>query len=149
MGAGGRLIFVVPGQECVRAGAKRLLLRLDKESAFFSPTKNLTSLPPAPRWDVRYYDSQPQPSENCARSAHALLDVLQAVNVHSSMSVHELAQSRGNRAYQIDMTSCGWHALHYIETEMRRFAGEGQYPNFLNLGKRVELLRLIMQKFKD
>ena len=60
------------------------------------------------------------------RTAHALLDALQAVHVHSPLSVHELAQSRGNRAYQIDGTSCGWHALHYIETEMRRFAGEGQ-----------------------
>ena len=72
------------------------------------------------------FDSLRKPSENCARCAHALLDALQAVHVHSPMSVHELAQSRGNRAYQIDWTSCGWHALRYIETEMRRFAGEGQ-----------------------
>ena len=89
------------------------------------------------------------PSAACAACAHALLDALQAVNAYNTKPVGELAQSRANCARQLDGTSCGWHALHYVETEMRRYAGEGQYPVCFVRAQRVELLRLLINKFRE
>ena len=76
-----------------------------------------------------------------------MLDALQAVNVRNAKPAEELAQSRTNRARQLDGTSCGWHALHYVETEMRRYGGEGMYPVCFDFNHRVGLVLAFIGKF--
>ena len=45
-------------------------------------------------------------------------------------------------------TACGYHVLHFIEIEMRRSLGEGEWPCRYDVGKRVRLLQAIWRKFR-
>ena len=119
--------------------------RVDHELEFINPLEKLALLPNSEQWAVRYYDSLRAPSRTCAARAVALLEAHQSVCVKSHAAPKELDTARANRALQDDSTSCGWWALCCVESEMRRYLGEGQWPIGFNLPVHTAGLRQICE----
>jgi hypothetical protein len=136
-------------KDCDPAAAYKWYSRVEKEMNILAPLES-SSVKKTSTWSfVRYYDSLPTASSSCAEAAHALLDCLQGNGVHTAMTAEDLRSARANRTTQTDATSCGWHVLHFIETEMRRFRGEGQWSFVFDLGQRVGQLRRILARFQS
>ncbi len=122
--------------------------RLEKENQLIEPCEKLAPLPASAWWDIRYYDSLRNPSVAASQAAHSVLNGLQSVNVHNPMTAAELRTTRQNSAMQGNSTSCGFHVLHFIETEMRRSMGEGVWPASYDVAKRVQLLSPLWAKLR-
>ena len=135
-------------QFCNHAKETRWLARLDRENELLHPLRELQPLPESSGWDIRYYDSLQVPSEECSKAAEALLYGLQNANVLNAPTAEELKKYRKNKHMEDRNTACGYHVLHFIETEMRRSLGEGEWPCCYNVGKRVRLLQGIWRKFR-
>ena len=134
---------------CAPEHAARWSARLSAEEKFFDPCSLLPPLPEATWWDIRYYDSLRATSSGCARCAVALLDALQTAGVHNVMTAGELGKARRNTAYQRDATSCGYWATHYVETEFRRYAGEGDFAFPFARDRRAELAGALIKRFRE
>ena len=120
----------------------------DGEKELLNLREELQPLPESPGWDIRYYDSLQVPSEECSKAAEVLLYGLQNANVLNAPTAEELKNTRSNKHMADNTTACGYHVLHFIETEMRRSLGEGEWPCCYNVGRRVRLLQGIWRKFR-
>jgi Ulp1 family protease len=136
-------------KDCSAVASTAWFERLDREAEFFEPCERVAPLQDSAWWDIRYYDSLREPSLACSEAAHALLHGLQSVNVQNPMTAAELRKSRHNRVVQPNCTACGFYVLHFIETEMRRSRGEGQWPASFDIKKRSQLLTPIWTKFRS
>ena len=122
--------------------------RLRRENELLHPLRDLEPLPESSGWDIRYYDSLQVLTEECSKAAEALLYVLQKTTVLSAPTAEELKNTRCNKHMEDNKTACGYHVLHFIETEMRRSLGEGEWPCCYDIQRRVELLQGIWRKFR-
>ena len=135
-------------QNCNHVLEKKWLARLDRENELLHPCEELQPLPESSGWDIRYYDSLQVPSEECSKAAEVLLYGLQNANVLNAPTAEELRNTRINKHLEDNKTACGYHVLHFIETEMRRSLGEGEWPCRFDVGRRVRLLQGIWRKFR-
>ena len=136
-------------QFCNHAKQDRLFARLDRENELLHPCEELQPLPESSGWDIRYYDSLQVPSEECSKAAEALLYGLRNANVLNAPTAEELKNTRSSKHMEDNKTACGYHVLHFIETEMRRSLGEGEWPCCYDVQRRVELLQSIWNIFKE
>ena len=137
---------------CMRCDYGKLVAhqrRHQAEAAFLDPLKSAEVQPePCAWWDIRYYDSLDSASADSAKLAVAVLDALQPINVHNSMSHIDLMRNRQNTRTQGPNERCGWWCLHHIEEELRCWRGEGRFSFQLDLSERVRLLTRFVEKVK-
>ena len=79
--------------------------------------------------------------------AVALLDALQRVGVAHHLSPKVLCEQRHNTRKQEGLT-CGFWVLHYVEEELRRKRGEGEFSFAPVLQDRLSLMNAFAFRFR-
>ena len=128
---------------CLRRDVQKAtthVVRIEDEQRALDPVGQCPPLENPPEWStVRCYDTLDTASTTSAKLAVGLLEALQTIGVHHHLQANLLVTERAHTRRQTGVT-CGFWVLHYVEEEMRRWAGEGRFSFAPDLRQRLSLL---------